>query len=472
MSDPARLVMPALRWRRATGFEHERSKIDACLRAGVGGFILFGGTVDAVRRLNCELVQQAGRPLLLAGDFERGPGQQVQGLTEMPPPLALGAVDDTAATRRAAEITAWELRSVGFNWAFAPVADLDLEPENPIVQTRSFGADPATVAGHVAAWIDGCQKGGVLATAKHYPGHGRTTQDSHETLPVLSTTLAELERTDLLPFRVAVRAGVASVMAGFVAFPQWDATGAAASLSTPILRYLRDPLGFEGLVVTDAFIMAGATARESADAAALRAIASGCDVLLYPEDPIRTIRYLQDIIGHVHGTNPIEASLARYEAAVARASSATSPKDVDVAAHSNFAAHLADRAVRMVRGMPPSLRSPVEVLLVDDDVGGPYAVGPRDVLTRDLVARGAVRTPGTKVLLVYSEPRSWKGRASFGERSRAALEREAPSAAVVVLFGHPRLAPLIPGNAPVVCCWHGQPLMQRAAARWVVDRMV
>jgi beta-glucosidase-like glycosyl hydrolase len=470
MSGVARLVMPALRWRRATGFDHERSKIDACLRAGVGGFILFGGTVDVVRRLNRDLVQQAGRPLLLAGDFERGPGQQVQGLTEMPPPLALGAVDDTAATRRAAEITALELRSVGFNWAFAPVADLDLEPENPIVQTRSFGADSTRVAGHVAAWIDGCQRAGVLATAKHYPGHGRTTQDSHETLPVLNTTLAELERTDLLPFRVAVRAGVASVMAGFVAFPNWDASGAAASLSAPILRYLRDPLGFDGLVVTDAFIMAGATARQAATEAAVTAIATGCDVLLYPDDPLGTVSALERAAGGTIPSARIDDALARYERTLGRI--ATGPANsTEQREHARFADHLADRAVRMVRGMPPSLRSPVEVSIVDDDVGGPYAVGPRNVITQELVARGAVRTPGTKVLLVYSEPRSWKGRASFGERSMIALAREAPSAAVVVLFGHPRLAPLIPGNAPVVCCWHGQALMQRAAARWVVNRL-
>src|SRR5256884_4220291 len=137
----ARLVFPALRWRRES-FGHERPKIDAALGAGVGGFIVFGGTREAVLTLTRELRAQAGRPLLVGADLERGPAQQVQGLTELPPPAALGWLDDLEATGACGMITATEARSVGINWAFAPVCDLDLEPKNPIVQTRAFGADP------------------------------------------------------------------------------------------------------------------------------------------------------------------------------------------------------------------------------------------------------------------------------------------------------------------------------------------
>ena len=175
----ARLVCPALRWRRGS-FRSERAKIEQALAAGVGGFILFGGTRAAVTALTSALRDLARRPLLIGSDFERGPGQQVKGLTELPPPAALGYLNDLDATYACGQITGTEARAVGLNWIFAPVCDLDMEPKNPIVQTRSFGVDPERVAPHAAAWIRGCQEHGALACAKHYPGHGRTTTDSHE----------------------------------------------------------------------------------------------------------------------------------------------------------------------------------------------------------------------------------------------------------------------------------------------------
>ena len=148
----ARLVCPAVRWRRGS-FRSNRSQIAAALAAGVGGFILFGGTRAAVAALTGTLRERAQRPLLIGSDFERGPGQQVRGLTELPPPAALGYLDDLAATNACGRITAVEARAVGINWVFAPVCDLDIEPKNPIVQTRAFGAEPQAVGAHAAAWI-------------------------------------------------------------------------------------------------------------------------------------------------------------------------------------------------------------------------------------------------------------------------------------------------------------------------------
>src|SRR6266568_1824942 len=240
----ARLVCPALRWRRGS-FRSERAKIEQALAAGVGGFILFGGTRAAVTALTSALRELAGRPLLIGSDFERGPGQQVKGLTELPPPAALGYLNDLDATYACGQITGTEARAVGLNWIFAPVCDLDMEPKNPIVQTRSFGVDPSVVGSHAAAWIRGCQEHGVMACAKHYPGHGRTTTDSHEGLPVVGATAAELQQLDVAPFVAAVKAGVGSVMPAHVAYPAWDASGAAATFSKPILGYLRDTIRFD-----------------------------------------------------------------------------------------------------------------------------------------------------------------------------------------------------------------------------------
>jgi len=469
----ARLVFPALRWRRES-FAHERPKIDAALAAGVGGFIVFGGTREAVATLTRELREQAGRPLLVGADLERGPAQQVQGLTELPPPAALGWLDDLEATGACGMITGTEARSVGINWAFAPVCDLDLEPKNPIVQTRAFGADPVRVGEQAAVWIRGVQEHGVLGCAKHYPGHGRTTQDSHATLPRVRAARTELQQVDVAPFEYAIRAGVGSLMSAFVAYPDWDPSGRAASFSPDILGYLRDTLNFGGLVVTDALIMAGASAAQPVPAATVGAVAAGCDALLYPESFTRVVTALDRAVGAEISAARADEALAHYDAALAAWGDLPDQGEPDLSSHVAFANGLADRAAHLVRGEPPPIRTPASVSIVDDDVGGPYTVGPRDVFHQTLREAGVSLGPRAtgnvqRMVLVYAEPRSWKGRADLGARSRAALRRLVPGAQLVVLFGHPRLAGQIPGTAPILLCWHGQPLMQRAAARRVMS---
>ena len=444
------------------------------LAAGVGGFILFAGTRAAVTALTTEIRTKAGRPLLLGSDLERGAGQQIRGLTELPPPAALGFLNDLDATARCGAITAIEARSVGLNWIFAPVCDLDVEPKNPIVQTRSFGADPARAGAHAAMWISAAQNEGVLACAKHYPGHGRTTTDSHEGVPVVETSAAELQQMDAAPFAAAVQVGVASVMPAFVAYPGWDGSGTAATFSRPILEYLRSTIGFRGLVVTDAFIMGGATAAAPEGDAALAAVHAGCDMLLYPTDWAGVVRALRRA-----ERGRVEEAVGRYEKALAAANPGAAPRgqpspldDSKLAEHQALADGLADRAVHLLRGELPSLGKSVSVTIVDDDVGGPYTIPPRDVFTRELMGRGVgvprYPEPGTRhIVLVYAEPRSWKGRGDLGASSLARLEGLVPQTSLVILFAHPRLVAQIPGDAPVLCAWHGQALMQRAAARWV-----
>ena len=469
----ARLVFPSLRWRRGS-FAHERPKIDAALAAGVGGFIVFGGTREAVVALTRDLRTQAGRPLLVGADLERGAAQQAQGLTELPPPAALGWLDDLDATAACGMITGVEARSVGINWAFAPVCDLDLEARNPIVQTRSFGTDPVRVGEHAAAWIRGLQEHGVQGCAKHYPGHGRTTQDSHETLPRVPTPSAELRQVDGVPFEHAVRAGVGSVMSAFVAYPDWDPSGRAASFSAPILGYLRSAIDFTGLVVTDALIMAGASAAQPVPAATVQAVAAGCDALLYPSDFHGVVQALDAAVGTEIPTARADDALARYDRTLAAWGQLPDQGEPDLVDHATFADGLADRAAHLVRGDPPRITAPVAISIIDDDVGGPYTIPPRDVFHHTLREAGVSigqRVTGNvrRIVLVYAEPRSWKGRADLGARSRAALRRLVPGAQLVVLFGHPRLAAEIPGSVPILLCWHGQALMQRAAARRVIE---
>lgn len=462
----SRLIFPAIRWRDDTGFDHERTSIGQALALGVGGFIIFGGPAESVRALTAQLRQEAGRPLLLAADLERGAGQQFDGLTQFPPPRALAALDRLEVTRWAGAVTAHEARGVGINWVFAPVADLDLLPDNPIIQTRAFAADPALAARHVAAWIGGCQHTGALACAKHYPGHARTTTDSHITLPVVSATREQLA-VDLVPFRAAMDAGVASLMTAHVAYSALDPGGLPATLSSRIIGDLRAD-GFDGLVVSDALIMEAALAGRSEAEAAVAALAAGVDILLYPEDTAAVAGALSAALssGQLSQARVAEAQ-RRYDAALRNAE--VPPGKLERPPFDGAPA-LADAllAAGITRGPLPALRSPIELFTVDDDLGGPYAPVPSDTVAATLDAMGVRQgAGGSRVVLAFAEPRAWKGRAGFSTASRSALEELVPGSDLVVLFGHPRLVGEIPGSGPVLIAWHRQRLMQAAVGRWL-----
>src|SRR5712671_6712023 len=284
MSEIAELFFPAIRWDQTRGYEGERAAIDEALKLGVGGFILFGGPSEHVAALTEDMHSKSHIPLLIGADLERGAGQQFAGQTALPPLAAIASLEDIQAVRRAASISAAEARELGINWIYAPDCDIDVEPNNPIIGTRSFGSDPERVGEYAAAWIDACQSEGVLACAKHFPGHGRTVADSHKELPRVEESAETIRATDLVPFRRAIERGVASIMTAHVAFPALDPSGAPATLSREIMtKLLRKELEFTGIVVTDALIMEGVLGGGEAEAV-VRALDAGCDALLYPSD--------------------------------------------------------------------------------------------------------------------------------------------------------------------------------------------
>ncbi len=463
MSTPfADLVLPAIRWSNDTGYDHIRPDIEKWLKAGVGGFILFGGERAATQSLVKDLLAGAGRSLLIASDLERGAGQQIRGLTSLPPLAALASLG-ADAVRKAATITAHEARSVGINWVLAPVCDLDLEPRNPIVQTRAFGADAFDVAFLAATWIEACQAAGALACAKHFPGHGRTTLDSHATLPSVNAG-RELER-DLMPFRRAIEAHVAAVMTAHVAFPAWDASGAPATQSKSLLRdVLRNDLFFSGLIVTDALIMEGAKSSGSFTDGALKALLAGCDLLLYPPEPEAVIEGM----GRAATENPALES-AINDSALRRERLLHRIKDVRDAPKHDYAAsgtELCRRSIKVLRGDPPRLAGAVKLEVVDDDLGGPYPLPRRDAFERELGRLGvSTRENGQRVVLVFADVKSWKGRAGLSGESQERLKALVDARTPVVVFGHPRRQLEIPGLGPVICAWSGDEAMQRAAAQ-------
>jgi beta-glucosidase-like glycosyl hydrolase len=267
---------------------------DLVVKSGIGGLILFGGEVYETAELANAFQKLAKVPLLLASDFERGTGNQVTGATLFPPLMSLGAAGSEDLAYGMGRVTALEGRAMGIHMTYAPVVDVNINPDNPIINTRAVGADPGLVSRIANAFIRGAQDNGMIATAKHFPGHGDTSQDSHSLLPTIEAGLERLEKVELVPFKAAVDAGVRAVMTAHLAVPALDPTpGLPATLSAPILTgVLRNKLGFRGLIVTDALEMSGVTNSFSTEEASLLAVLAGVDQLLLPPDPAKVIAYL------------------------------------------------------------------------------------------------------------------------------------------------------------------------------------
>ena len=490
----AQLLVPAIRWDTARGYDLQRPLIDRALAAGVGGFILFGGETEAVRALTKDLQRRTRTPLLIAADMERGAGQQFAGATGLPPLAAIASLGDPEAVRRAARLTAREARTLGVNWDLAPVCDLDLLPDNPVVGTRSLGADAERVADLAGEWIDACQSEGVLACAKHFPGHGRTTADSHLELPVVTTDADTLLAKDLAPFRAAIDAGVGSMMTAHVAYPALDPSGAPATLSREMLQWLlRQRLRYEGLVVADSLNMQGLLRAVpppgGEGAAAVRAIQAGCDMLLAPSDVDATVAALGDAIRtRMLDPDRVQQALRRrlkWAQWVSPPNDYRRPSMTDTA----LGAQLADRVVRAERGTVPTLRVPVDVLAVDDDAepgADPAAAAARRrqfveaLRIAGVDARATETADGasgsTLVVALFGECAPSTGRPGYADRTCAAVADACAAAArsardaVVVLFGHPRRAADIPEAPAVLCAWTGDRVMQDAAARWLARK--
>jgi beta-glucosidase-like glycosyl hydrolase len=259
------------------------------LNAGYGTVIL-GQPFSAAFLIN-RLQALSAVPLLNTADFETGVGFRIFGATAFPRQMAMGAIagsDGDRLVREEARITALEARAIGVQVNFAPIADVNNNPRNPVINIRSYGEDPARVAALVGAYVAGAKDGGMIATVKHFPGHGDTDVDSHLGLPVISYDRARLRDVELVPFRRGVEQGAEAVMAAHIELPALDpAPQTPATFSRPILHdLLRQELGFGGLVYTDSMSMDAVAKMVTPDEGAVRALAAGADQVLHSPDPI------------------------------------------------------------------------------------------------------------------------------------------------------------------------------------------
>ncbi len=251
------------------------------------GTVILGQPFSALFLLN-RLQAMSELPLLNTADFETGVGFRLSGATVFPRQMAMGAAGDERLVREEARITAIESRAVGVHVNFSPIADVNNNPRNPVINTRSFGEDPVRVGALASAYIEGAREGGMIATLKHFPGHGDTDVDSHLGLPVITFDRARLDALELAPFKRGIDSGAPAVMAAHVELPALDpAASTPATFSRPILTgLLRETLGFRGLVYTDSMSMDAVTALVTPDEGAIRAVEAGADQVLHSPDPI------------------------------------------------------------------------------------------------------------------------------------------------------------------------------------------
>ena len=441
----------------------------------VGGVIWFQTTSDVAARANEALQAMSRETLLVSADLEAGMGMRFTDTIWWPPAMALAATGELELAEEQARITAVEARAIGVNHVLAPVCDVNVDPANPVINTRSFGEDPEQVAHWVAAFVRGLRAGGCLSTAKHFPGHGDTHVDSHRALPVLDANSERLERVELVPFRAAIEAGADSVMIGHLAVPALDATEVPvraefenvwgtthgevtrggvmpATLSAPAIALLRS-FGFDGLVMTDAMDMGGLTAHFDPGEAAVRAIEAGEDQICYSPDTAAAIAAV--IRAVKSGRIPLRRIEEAYER-VSRAAVAV-PRSLPelVGTRSDrpqlSAIEVARRSIALVRdasGLLPLTAKSVAVRTFSDD--------PLDI--RD---SGNPDTADVLLLFLGIRPRSGKGNLAIPEEARRLAETHARKT-IAISLGSPYLLRDLGDVSTFVCAWGVQPVLQRA----------
>ncbi|HUI29368.1 MAG TPA: glycoside hydrolase family 3 N-terminal domain-containing protein [Candidatus Acidoferrales bacterium] len=457
----------------------------------VGGIVVSLGNIYEQAVLLNRLQKLADVPLLISSDYENGLGMRLTGGISFPSNMALGATRDSALVYEIGKAVGREARAVGVFQNYAPVSDVNDNPENPIINVRSYGENPELVAKLASAFIKGNQDGGVIATAKHFPGHGDTQVDSHLGLPVINYGFERLDTVELVPFRADIAAGVKSVMVAHIAFPKIETKqGIPGTLSPGITTgVLKDSLGFHGLVVTDAMTMKGVTSEFSGAEAAIRAVKAGADIVLMPPDNNVAIDAITKAVERG------EINRSRIDSAVRKILMMKSelglngnrivdlsniPKVVGTEEHELLAEHAARRSITIVKNegnvLPLQYEQPQRmVCLIVADNSDPNVA--RD-FKQELLQRyenvsflqidpssneldfqnalSVVANSGLILIPTYVRWRSGSGTIDFTPPVQSFLQKVTNSRKPVVMvsFGNPYLLRSVP-NVPAYVCAYG-----------------
>ncbi len=493
----------------------------------IGGLILFRGSVYESVHLVNRMQSFAREPLLVSADLEAGAGMRFDDTVNFPWNMAVGATGKPEYARRQGALTAREARALGVAQIFAPVVDVNNNAANPVINVRSYGEDPQAVALMGAAFIEGAQAGGVIATAKHFPGHGDTATDSHRGLPVINVPRARLDAVELVPFRAAIGAGVGAIMSAHIALPQIEPATVSPRAGRPTSTYadrevivenatlpgtlspqvlngiLRRDLGFDGIAVTDALDMSGLTIYFTPGEAAVRAVEAGADMLLKPSDPDAVLKGVREAVQSGRLTEKrIEESArrllaAKYDLGLVKQRT-TALEQIDQLVSGNeaqtLAQEIAEHAVTLVRD--DAHRLPATSLKPDARIFNLAITNGED---RFFIAQpfvGAMAHGGRKMETLVLDERSSEaeikkaleraqdadlvivsmyGRVRTGQSNSGALpepgaraltkliERKAPL--IGISFGNPYLLMSYPELQTYMVAYGDMPSLQRAAAR-------
>ncbi|HEV2130322.1 MAG TPA: glycoside hydrolase family 3 N-terminal domain-containing protein [Longimicrobiaceae bacterium] len=479
----------------------------------VGGLVISVGMPHSYAAKLNELQRRAEVPLLVTSDMENGPGMRMGGIysfphllpqgggTTFPPVMALGATGSEELAHELGQVLGREARAVGVHMTFGPVLDVNSNPANPIINTRSFGEDPALVARLAGAYIRGARDAGLMTTGKHFPGHGDTEVDSHIDLPFISADRARLDSVELPPFRAAVAEGIDAIMTAHVAVPGVEGSEARpATLSSYFLtEVLREEMDFRGLLFTDAMDMGAVARRYGRTEPLVMALEAGADVLLMPLDVHEAINTVVQAVesGRIPEAR-IDASVRRLLTAKARAG-LHRQRQVDleavdevvaVRAHTEVAREIAERSITLVRderGLVPLAESAPHILSIiyaspTDPVAGRAFHG--ELVERGraaVVARVDDRTTPAEfdtlraqsneadvvVVSAYVSPREHAGSVEAGGGFPRFVEDLAAAGkpVVAISFGNPYLLSFFPSVPAYLLAWGGAEVSQRAAAR-------
>jgi len=501
----------------------------------VGGIVLFRGPVYESVMLVNRMQELAKYPLLISADLEAGSGMRFDDTVNFPWNMAIAATGNPDYARRSGDITGREARAMGIQQIYAPVSDVNNNAANPVINVRSYGEDPHEVARYVAAFVEGAQHAGVIATAKHFPGHGDTATDSHRGLPEIDVTRDRLNSVELVPFRAAVDAGVGAVMTGHIGLPLIDATeisplprdvklkaidttedgeivsqkGTMPTTLSPVMNgILRNDLHFDGLIVTDAMSMSGLTLYFTQEEASVRALEAGADLLLKPADPDAVLGGVHDAVKKGRLTEQrIEQSTrkvlaAKYDLGLAQqrvTSLETIDREVGGKSATELADDIAQDAITLVRNdaklLPLNLPANSRVFNLAITNGDDRAVIAQpfisamaragvkmDTIVLDdrssetEVARSVEKGAAADVVVV-----SMYGRVRTGQARSVALPEPGTKALndliahnarmVGISFGNPYILTSFPNLQTYVVAYGDMPSLQEAAAAALLGRI-
>jgi beta-N-acetylhexosaminidase len=501
----------------------------------VGGIILFRGPVYESVVLMNRMQQLATYPLLISSDLEAGSGMRFDDTINFPWNMAVAATGNPEFARRQGEVTAREARAMGVQQIYAPVVDVNNNAANPVINVRSYGEDAADVARFGAAFTEGAQRNGVIATAKHFPGHGDTATDSHRGLPEINVDRSRLNAVELVPFRASVDAGVGAVMVGHIGLPQIDPTvvkplpknikskptdtteageietqGTIPATMSPVVgNLLRNDLHFNGMIVTDALSMSGLTIYFTQEEAAVRALEAGADMLLKPADPDAALRGVRAAVNSGRITEKrVEESARKILAAkydLGLKQERITPVDgidqiVASRAASDLAREIAEHAITLVRdedklvplgNLKPDARIFNLAITNGDDrlwianaFAGTITRGGRKVETMVLddrsseveVQKALERAQGADLVIasLYGRVRTGEARSvGLPEPGARVLSKliESKAPVIGISFGNPYLLMSFPELRTYIVAYGDMPSLQQAAARAVLGQI-